>query len=228
MAGFVCIIGARKGSRRLPEKNRQMLLGKPLYQWTLEAALAADFFDHIVFTTDDEQIAAGVRSFPVILDNRPPLLAGDNIGMTDVVAYLLDKYDEVSQASSICLLTPCHPFRNADHIQAACRVFIDSGAPSLITVTSFESPPEIALRFDGSILKGMPGQRLLKGEYSPSYYPDGSVLVFNTDFFRDSRFFFDPVMTGLEMRWPFSLDIDYPEDLETARLIAPCILGQVR
>jgi len=224
MSELVCIIGARKGSRRIPGKNRQPLLGKPLYQWTLEAALAADIFNDIIFSTDDDEIAAGVEAFPVILDRRPPLLAGDDIGMTEVVAYLQDHYQQGAQASSICLLTPCHPFRTARQIRKACQEFALANAPSLITITRFESPPEITLKRNGQILSGMPIKRLLKEEFEPSYYPDGAILVFDAAFFKENKRFFDPAMIGFELCWPFSLDIDYPRDLETARLIAPCLL----
>lgn len=227
MTGMVCIIGARKGSRRLPGKNGQELHGKPLYQWTLESALSAAVFEHVVFTTDDADIAAAVESFPALLDRRPSRLAGGDVPMMAVVDYLSQTCPEVENAKAVCLLTPCHPFRNAKHIREACDVFAESDARSLMSVTPFTSPPEIAVHLRGRHLTGMPRGRLLKGDYEASYYPDGAVMVFDMDFFREEGAFASDSMAGYAMKWPFSLDIDYPEDLETARLIAPCLLGEL-
>ena len=51
------IIPARRGSKGIPGKNLSLLSGKPLLQYTAEAALAAELLTRVVLTTDDSAIA---------------------------------------------------------------------------------------------------------------------------------------------------------------------------
>ena len=42
------LIPARGGSKGIPRKNLKPLLGKPLIQWTIEAAQNSQLLDHFV------------------------------------------------------------------------------------------------------------------------------------------------------------------------------------
>ena len=55
---IVCIIPARGGSKRLKRKNIYPLLGKPLLQYTVEAALATNFITrkNLFVSIEDEEI----------------------------------------------------------------------------------------------------------------------------------------------------------------------------
>ena len=41
----IALIPARGGSTRIPEKNLYLCAGKPLIQWSIEAALASKYID---------------------------------------------------------------------------------------------------------------------------------------------------------------------------------------
>ena len=62
MAVF-CIIGARAGSIRLRNKNKLILNQKPLYAYTLEAAVNSAVFAGIIFTTDDADILRDLNAY---------------------------------------------------------------------------------------------------------------------------------------------------------------------
>lgn len=57
----IAVIPARKGSKRLPNKNIKLLCGKPLINWTIDAAIASKVFDLVLVTTDSAEIAALAR-----------------------------------------------------------------------------------------------------------------------------------------------------------------------
>jgi 3-deoxy-manno-octulosonate cytidylyltransferase (CMP-KDO synthetase) len=59
----IAIIPARFGSTRLPGKPLLAETGKPLIQHVVEAARKAKSLQRIVVATDDERIAAAVKSF---------------------------------------------------------------------------------------------------------------------------------------------------------------------
>ena len=57
----VAIITARGGSKRIPHKNIKPFLGKPILEYSIEAALGADCFQEVMVSTDDEEIARIAR-----------------------------------------------------------------------------------------------------------------------------------------------------------------------
>ena len=52
----LAIITARKGSKRLKNKNKKILGKKPLVNWTIDFAKKINLFKDIIMTTDDNQI----------------------------------------------------------------------------------------------------------------------------------------------------------------------------
>ena len=57
----VAIVPARGGSKAIPRKNIVDLGGKPLIAWTIQTALAASSVQEVLVSTDDEEIATGIR-----------------------------------------------------------------------------------------------------------------------------------------------------------------------
>ena len=54
---LLALIPARGGSKGLPRKNIRLLHGKPMIQWSIEAAIQSNSVDRIVVSTDDPEIA---------------------------------------------------------------------------------------------------------------------------------------------------------------------------
>lgn len=68
----VCVVPSRFGAERFPGKPLAPLLGKPMVQWTVEAALAARGVDEVLVATDDERIAEAARACGVEAVMTPP------------------------------------------------------------------------------------------------------------------------------------------------------------
>ncbi|WP_273453556.1 3-deoxy-manno-octulosonate cytidylyltransferase [Nevskia ramosa] len=63
MSGFRIVIPARLGSTRLPRKVLRTLAGKPLVQWTWEAACRVAGPESVVIATDDVEVLAACTAF---------------------------------------------------------------------------------------------------------------------------------------------------------------------
>ena len=50
---LIALIPARSGSKGIPHKNIKLFCGKPLIQWTIEAALNSINVDRVIVSTDD-------------------------------------------------------------------------------------------------------------------------------------------------------------------------------
>jgi CMP-N,N'-diacetyllegionaminic acid synthase len=119
------IIPARGGSKGIPRKNIKLLGGKPLIQYTIEAA--RELFDDsiICVSTDDFEIKERVESLglhvPFI---RPAELATDRAGSYEVLLHALEFYEQKGyNPDTIILLQATSPFRKAQHIKEALELY---------------------------------------------------------------------------------------------------------
>ena len=75
----IVVIPARAGSKGLPGKNTKRLAGKPLVQYTIEAAL--ELFDekNILVSTNDDEVINVAQSLGITVPfKRPEYLSTDN------------------------------------------------------------------------------------------------------------------------------------------------------
>lgn len=155
------IIPARGGSVRIPRKNMRELGGKPLVQWTIEAALASRL-NHIVVSTEDPEIAVlaaqmGAQVVPQPLESA---LSGTRSAPVAIAAldYLRAAY--AIEPELVCLLHPTSPFRTGQHINDALDLYRARGSGSVLTFTADRENGAIwlrraeDLRRDGSFHRG--------------------------------------------------------------------------
>ena len=104
----VAIIPARGGSKGVPRKNIRDLGGKPLIQWTIEAARASNSVDRVIVSTDDDEIADVCRDLGAEVLMRPEELATDEAPMMGV-----DQRTTVIKASPLFLAENAKTFDGA-------------------------------------------------------------------------------------------------------------------
>lgn len=132
---IVALIPARAGSKRIPGKNIKPLGGKPLIQWTIEAAQQSGVFSRIVVSSDDDAILKLADSFmkpPTswTLHCRRPEHASDDSPDIQWVRDILPTATE----QAFAILRPTSPFRTADTIRRAYAMFITEGVDSIRAV----------------------------------------------------------------------------------------------
>ncbi|MDD5006802.1 MAG: acylneuraminate cytidylyltransferase family protein [Syntrophorhabdaceae bacterium] len=135
---ILAVITARGGSKGLPRKNIKPLLGKPLIAWTIEKALASNYLDRIIVSTDDKEIAEIAKnSGAEVPFLRPNELAGDHANSVDVAIHAINfMKDRGEQFDYIALLEPTSPLRKDGDIDRAIETLVDAGdsADSLVSL----------------------------------------------------------------------------------------------
>ncbi len=124
----IAIIPARKGSKRLPGKNRKLLNGVPLIDYTLNVAIACQFIDEIIVITDDLWIKAyclGYKGISRIID-EPEEIAQNSSQAWEVVKYVMeflisDKRERDN--TTIIYLQPTSPLRTDEDLSEAYDLF---------------------------------------------------------------------------------------------------------
>ncbi len=142
MTGNIAIIPARGGSKRIPRKNIREFLGKPMIAWPIEAARDSGFFDQVVVSTDDDEIAAIAEQFGASAPfRRPADLADDHTGTTDVIAHAVEwLMDQGVQFENVCSIYPTAPFLRADDLQAGLEALNKSNWNFIFSACEFPAP----------------------------------------------------------------------------------------
>ena len=139
----LAIIPARSGSKGLRDKNIKLLAGIPLVGYTIKAALDSNVFDIVMVSTDSEEYAKIVRTFGAEIPFlRSEVTSRDKSTLWDVAQEVVEQYREQGyKFTSVTLLQPTSPLRDADDIVGAHKLFDDRKANSIISVCEAEHSP---------------------------------------------------------------------------------------
>ena len=129
MPNCVAVIPVRGNSKGIPRKNLIDLGGKPLFMWTVGAAIESGVFDKIVVSTEDDEIISYCDNRKVDVIFRPPYLSQDHVQLSEVVlhAYRIMEYEWAWHPTTLCLLQATSPLRTAGHIINAMRQYSGRG-----------------------------------------------------------------------------------------------------
>ncbi|QNJ96699.1 acylneuraminate cytidylyltransferase family protein [Constantimarinum furrinae] len=222
------LIPARAGSKGIPDKNRKELAGKPLLLYTIEAALAANSLDRVVFSSEDETLRnmaenAGVE-VPFI---RPTHLAEDHSGSLEVVQHALKELSaQGSEYDAVCLLQVTTPFRTASDIDAAVSAFISAKTDSLISVQEVPhqyNPHWVFERNkDNSLQLATGASSIIKRrqDLPPAYIRDGAIYITKTSVLLEDNSFFGKSISSIQLNPDTHVNIDTEEDWIWAEKIA--------
>lgn len=144
----IAVIPARGGSKRVPRKNVRSFCGKPMIGWSIEAAQASGIFEHILVSTDDEEIAAVAKAHGAEVPfMRPVELSGDHTGTMPVVAHAMDScFAQGWSVDAVCCIYATAPFLKARDLQLGLQILVDHAADVAFSVTSYAFPIQRALR----------------------------------------------------------------------------------
>ena len=111
---LLTIILARKGSRRLKNKNLLKIGKYSLFENTIKFALKLKNYSDIIVSTDDLRIIKIAKKYKVHIPGlRPKHLSGNYSSSLNVVKYVIKSYQKEYKKSvnGIILLQPTSPFR---------------------------------------------------------------------------------------------------------------------
>lgn len=215
----VAVIPARAGSKRIPNKNRADLGGRPLVWYTIDWAIAEIGAGRVYVTTDDSEIARIARDMRVQVINRPAELARDQASSGAVIGHAANAILADQAIDWLILLQPTNPFRPRGLLQAMLARAEVATAPSVIAVTP------VRLKF-GRLDAGdrfhpvnyVFGQRSqdMKNQYVAE---NGLCYVTHRDLARTGTVIGDAPVAVVVDSWHGAIDIDEPEDLEAARAV---------
>jgi len=218
------IIPARGGSKGVPKKNIKLLNGKPLINYTIEAARKV-FDDAIIcITTDSQEIKDVVENttglkVPFL---RPDTLATDNAGTYEVLLHAIDFYEKQGYiADTLILLQPTSPFRTNKHIEEAMQLFSEK-IDMVVSVKETKSNPYYILfeeNQDGFLSKSKESNFTRRQDCPPVWEFNGALYIINVKSLKNGRLDSFQKITKYVMNEMDSVDIDTMFDWKLSELI---------
>ena len=220
----IAIIPARGGSKRIPRKNIREFCGKPMIAWSIEAALQSGCFNHVVVSTDDEEIAEVARQWGAEVPFlRPSELADDFMATRPVVNHAI-KEAEVrwGMPDFVCCIYATAPFLFATDLNLAYEKLKTNSAKFVFSAGRFPYPIQRGFQVNkaGRVARLWPEHRYTRSQdLEDAYHDAGQFYWGSAKAFIDNE---DPMSTdGIAYVLPGTRvhDIDTKEDWAIAELL---------
>ncbi|MDD2970552.1 MAG: pseudaminic acid cytidylyltransferase [Lachnospiraceae bacterium] len=218
----VAIITARGGSKRIPRKNIKLFLGKPMLQYSIEAALQTGIFDEVMVSTEDEEIAQIARKAGAVVPfYRTEKTANDYATTADVVQEVLETYEQQGKHFDYaCCIYPTAPFITSDRLTEGMELLEKNCADTAMPVVQFSFPPQRCVVKSGAyITPKWPECMPMRSQDLEPYYHDAGQF-----YWLAVRAFMEQKKIVMEKTVPIILsemevqDIDTEEDWAMAEL----------
>lgn len=228
----LAVIPARGGSKRIPRKNIRDFAGKPMIAWPIEAALQSGCFDHVVVSTDSEEIAETAARYGATAPfRRPAALADDHTATRPVVNHAIEAMTALAGCPDhVCCIYPTAPFLTPEILRDSLQRLEESGVDFVFSCTSFAYPIQRALRLtqDGGLAMIQPEHRTTRSQDLESAYHDAGQFYWGrTEAFLAGTATFGPQSRAYILPRHQVHDIDTPEDFIHAEL-AFRVLNEVK
>jgi pseudaminic acid cytidylyltransferase len=226
----IAIIPARGGSKRIPRKNIKEFYGKPMIAYAITAAKESGLFDHIVVSTDADEIAQIAKEWgaetPFV---RPDELANDYTATVPVIAHAIEVCQKIGWVfDNVCCIYPNVPFIQISDLKGALEFMRNGDADYCFPVTEYPSAIQRALKrsSDGKTQLFYPEfEKTRTQDLELAYYDAGQFYWGKSQAWLTNPKVLSDGLGYTIPNWRV-VDIDTPEDWERAEIFAPMILGR--
>ena len=209
----LAIIPARKGSKRLKNKNLRDFCGEPLILKTIKAAIESKYIDQVLVSTDSEKIRnLALQNNVEAPFLRPKYLANDTAKTIDVIFHALDYYKSNKNNFDYCiLLQPTSPLRTSLDIDNAVKN-LTKNVKAIVSVCKTSHSPiwSNTLPENLSMSNFIDGKfRNIRSQDLPVYYQiNGSIYISEIEYLKSNNGFFGNQTKAFIMPKNRSVDID--------------------
>ena len=220
---ILSLIVARAGSKGLKNKNIKLFRGKPLIQWTMEAAKKSKYIDYNLISTDSKKIIALSRKMKIESPfKRPQHLSGDNSSMASVILHALRwvKKNKKEKFDFLLLLQGTSPLRTNSHIDSAIKYYFTKSKnyeETLVSVNKMPLKIGWLMKVKGPFVKFLfknigKGETIRRQNLQKYFLPNGAIFFSKIKGFRGN--FYKQKTLHFEMNTNVSIDIDHKEDIK--------------
>jgi N-acylneuraminate cytidylyltransferase len=224
----MAVVPARAGSKGLPGKNLKPILGRPLFEWSILAAIRCELIGKVVISTNDDQIVSHIAAnYPdsnkVNLVVRPDSLCTDVSSTEDALIHALDHFDPDGDCIDwVVTLQPTSPIRTNNLIESCFSKLLSHDADSLMTI-SRHTPFFYHINSDSLLepIQHDPCDRPMKQDIEDwMFHDNGNVYISSPEVLKQTNCRIGKCCVGYETDLMQSLQIDTIEEFDNISHIA--------
>lgn len=213
----IAIIPARRGSKRLPNKNNLLFGGIPLIAHSiLLAQNNKDIIDEVYVSTNDEAIKKIARHYGVKVIDRPEHLSGEFEPTLTALQHTLEVIGD-STIENVILLQPTNPLRPENLLREAFERYQMSDSDSLFTVTRNHQKLGKVTSNCFEPYNYTIGQR--SQDLEPLYFENGLLYISKSKLIREGKIISENSIPYVVNHIFASIDIDTQEDFDYAEYL---------
>ena len=218
----VAIITARGGSKRIPRKNIKAFLGKPIIEYSIEAALQSGMFQEVMVSTDDEEIAQIARNAGAKVPfMRSEASSNDFATTAEVIEEVLASYERIGKRfEQVCCLYPTAPFVTSNAVKTAMMLLEQEKSDAVIPVVRFSFPPQrcVVIKENRLAPKWPEDMKKRSQDLEPFYHDCGQFYCLNVKSFQEQKVIWMKDVVPFVQDESCVQDIDTIEDWKIAEM----------
>ncbi len=219
---FAIVIPARKNSKSVKNKNRHIINGKPLVEYTLKQSLLSKVKLKFIIT-DDEKIKKISKKYKFNTDyKRPKSTSTDKSSTVETLIHFVKSTISKYQYDYLIVLQPTSPLRISKDIINSIKILKREKSLSLFSICKNSEHP-----YENIILKKDKKWKYLFKEASKfhrrqdynlnPYFINGAIYIVSKNFLLKKRKIYSDKHSLYIMPKSRSLDINDLDDIEIAK-----------
>ncbi len=223
----LAIIGIRKNSKSIKDKNIKNFCGKPLVYWIIQNALKSNKLDRIIVSTDSEEYRDIVLDYGVEVPFlRPKALSQDNSLEKEYLLHGLEWLykNEGYRPKFVSRLQATSPLQLPEDIDRSIECLQnDDSATSSMVVSKAQQPPIKSLKQNGKYLNPYfreLGIEIVNRQELPVGYYRSNIITSRVSSFLETENQIGERSIKVEIRIERSIDINSELDFYLAEKIA--------
>lgn len=219
---ILAIVPARGGSKGVPLKNIQPVLGIPLVARVGNIVKQIPDIDRAIVSTDHPEIAKIAREAGLDVPfMRPPELSGDRVADWPVLVHALQEIEKLDGLvyDIVVMLQPTSPMRKAKHVQDTIEKLVKEKLDSVWTVSETDSkahPLKQLKIINGKIeyYDDSGSQIIARQQLEPLYHRNGVAYAMTRECIleqqtikgnKTSPLIIEGIMVSIDTLWDFKL-----------------------
>ncbi len=219
----ICIIPARGNSKRIKNKNIRLFNNKPMISFAIEAAFKSNLFDHIIVSTDNNEIAKIAEEFNAELPFiRPDNLSDDHTNTQAVIKHGIYQCENLGwDFNFVCCIYPCVPLINSSDLKTSFDIATISKNSFIFPIAEISSNPQrsLGIKQNGEIFSLFPDyEKMRTQDLKKGFFDAGQFYWGHKELWKNSKSIHNNAKGLIIPKWR-AIDIDSEDDWIMAELM---------
>lgn len=222
---YYAFIFARKGSKRLKNKNLKIIGGKSLLAHSIEIAKKIKQIKKIFVSSDDKRILNIAKQYECIPILRPNNLAKDDspewLSWRHAINFV--KKLEKDENFNFISLPTTSPLKTKENVRKCIRIFNKNKYDTLFTISKTNLNPNYNMVFKNRgkffFNKKLKNKLNFRSKFQQSYFISTLLFIAKPNFIKKKKSLFDGKFKLVEFDPISSIDIDTELDLKLAKIM---------